>query len=324
MTRLRRSDLDGDGYRRVRAGKGFSYRDPAGELVTDRSERQRFDDLAIPPAWTDVWISPFENGHILATGVDAAGRRQYIYHPSWRERMDHAKFDRALALAEALPAARRAVTADLGHPTPDRPRALAAAFRMLDQGSLRVGSERYASEHGSRGLSTLLVSHATVHGDVVELDFPGKSGKDWSSTIRGAELAGAIRSLRRRAPTAPLLAYKDGSRRWVALNAEDINDYVKIRLGAEFTAKDFRTLHGTIEAAIDLARTGPASSVAERKAAIVHAVNAASDILGNTPAIARRSYVDPRLIDAYEHGKTIDPARLKSAESELVALLAHA
>ncbi|MBE7163341.1 MAG: DNA topoisomerase IB, partial [Williamsia herbipolensis] len=186
MTRLRRSDSAGRGYHRVRSGTGFSYRDPDGQTVADADVRERLEALAVPPAWQDVWISPYENGHVLATGVDAAGRRQYIYHPSWRERMDRIKYDRALALAESLPTARRFVTQDLRRDEPDRRRALAAAFRMLDQGSLRVGSERYASEHGSRGLTTLLCAHVHVSGDDVELDFPGKSGQEWSSSIHDA------------------------------------------------------------------------------------------------------------------------------------------
>ncbi|WIB35886.1 hypothetical protein [Curtobacterium sp. MCJR17_043] len=198
MTRLRRSSTKGRGYHRVRSGKGFSYRDPYGTTVSDPEVRQRLEDLVIPPAWDDVWISPYENGHILATGIDGAGRRQYMYHPSWRDRMDKIKYDRALALAESLPAARRMVTQDLRRPDPDRRRALAAAFRMLDQGSLRVGSERYATEHGSHGLSTLLCSHAHISGDDIELGFPGKSHQAWSSTIHDADLARVLVGMKRR------------------------------------------------------------------------------------------------------------------------------
>lgn len=320
MTRLRRSNTSGRGIHRVRSGRGFTYRDSRDQAITDPDARGRLDALAIPPAWTDVWISPYENGHILATGMDAAGRRQYIYHPSWRQRMDKVKFDRALALAETLPVARRRVTTDLRASGIGRDRALAAAFRMLDQGSLRVGSERYASEHGSRGLSTLLCSHATVSGDDIVLDFPGKSHKEWSSTIHDHDLARVITQLKKRGPNARLLAFKDGAE-WHPLSAEEINDYVRERTGGEFTAKDFRTLHGTLAAARDLAATGPQKTVAKRKAAARHAAVAASEVLGNTPAIARKSYVDPRLIDEYEHGRTIDASRPGSAESELRALL---
>lgn len=322
MTRLRRSSTKGRGYHRVRSGSGFSYKDPHGTTVTDPEVRKRLEDLVIPPAWDDVWISPYENGHILATGIDGAGRRQYMYHPSWRDRMDKIKYDRALALAESLPAARRMVTQDLRRPEPDRRRALAAAFRMLDQGSLRVGSERYATEHGSHGLSTLLCTHAHISGDDIELEFPGKSHQAWSSTIHDADLARVLVGMKRRGPTARLLSFRE--RRgddWEPVTAEDINAYVKERAGEDFTAKDFRTLHGTVAAAVDLAETGVLSSQAKRKKAISHAVKAASEVLGNTPTVARQSYIDPRLLDAYEHGETIDPERLHAAESEVRALL---
>jgi DNA topoisomerase-1 len=322
VTRLRRSSTKGRGYHRVRSGKGFSYRDPHGTTVSDPEVRQRLEDLVIPPAWDDVWISPYENGHILATGIDGAGRRQYMYHPSWRDRMDKIKYDRALALAESLPSARRMVTQDLRRPDPDRRRALAVAFRMLDQGSLRVGSERYATEHGSHGLSTLLCSHAHISGDDIELGFPGKSHQAWSSTIHDADLARVLVGMKRRGANARLLSFRE--RRgddWQPVTAEDINAYVKERAGEEFTAKDFRTLHGTVAAAVDLAQTGVLSSQAKRKKAVSHAVKAASEVLGNTPTVARQSYIDPRLLDAYEHGETIDPARLHAAEAEVRALL---
>lgn len=322
MTRLRRSRTTGRGFHRVRSGKGFSYRDPDGGTVHDADLRHRFDELVIPPAWNDVWISPYENGHILATGIDGAGRRQYMYHPGWRERMDKIKYDRALALAESLPSARRMVTMDLRRPDPDLRRAQAAAFRMLDQGSLRVGSERYALEHGSHGLSTLLCSHAHISGDDIELGFPGKSGQEWSSTIHDHDLARVLVGMKRRGGNARLLSFRDEpGAEWRPLSAELINEYVKERAGDDFTAKDFRTLHGTVAAAVDLAKTGPQSSDAKRKKAISHAVKAASDVLGNTPTVARQSYIDPRVIDAYNHGETIDPARLASAESEVRALL---
>lgn len=322
VTHLRRSKTNGRGYHRVRSGQGYSYRDPDGNTVTDPEVRQRLEEFVIPPAWNDVWISPYENGHIIATGFDGAGRRQYMYHPSWRDRMDKIKYDRALALAESLPAARRVVTQDLRRPEPDQRRSLAAAFRMLDQGSLRVGSERYATEHGSRGLSTLLCAHAKVSGDDIELSFPGKSHQEWSSSIHDADLARVIAGMKRRGANARLLSYREArGAEWEPLSAEDINAYVKERAGDEFTAKDFRTLHGTVAAAVDLAKTGPQTGVGKRKSAVSHAVKAASEVLGNTPTVARASYVDPRLLDAYEHGETIDPARLHAAEAEVRALL---
>jgi DNA topoisomerase-1 len=322
MPRLRRTDATVPGVTRVRSGRGFTYRDANGATVTDAELRARVEHLAIPPAWTDVWIAPYPNGHIQATGIDAAGRRQYIYHPTWREQRDRIKFDRALALAESLPVARRFVTQDLRRPEPDRERGLAAAFRMLDTGSLRVGSERYAEEHGSHGLATLLCSHVTVSGATVLLDFPGKSGQEWGSEITDADLARVVRGLKRRGPRARLLAYRpESGRLWHPLQAPDINAYVKERAGDDFTAKDFRTLHGTVTAAVSLAAAGPQVTKSKRQRALAQAMRDAAKVLGNTPAIARKSYVDPRLVDVYEAGETIDPARSGSAESEVRALL---
>jgi len=318
--RLRRTDSSSRGYTRVRAGSGFSYRDPKGVTVTDAELRARFDALGIPPAWKDVWIAPYPNGHIQAMGVDSAGRRQYIYHPTWREQKDRIKFDRALRLAESLPSARRAVTLDLRRDGYGRERALATALRMLDTGSLRVGSERYAKEHGSIGLSTLLCSHATTHGDRVALAFPGKSHQAWTSEILDHDLASVVRSLKRRGPNARLLAWKDG-REWRPLSAPEINDYVREKAGDDFTAKDFRTLHGTVAAALSLARTGPRPTQRARNSAIAQAMRDASEVLGNTPTVARASYVDPRVLDHYRAGETIDPTRPNSAETTLRALL---
>jgi DNA topoisomerase-1 len=308
--------------RRQRSGRGFTYRDSKGDPVDDAT-RERIVALAIPPAWTDVWIAPHPNGHVQATGVDAAGRRQYLYHDAWRTQKDGLKFDRALELAAALPAARRGVTLDLRRDDLSRERVLAGAFRMLDTGSLRVGSERYAAAHGSFGLSTLLCAHATVVGGAtVELRFPAKSGQAWESDIRDDDLAVLVTRLKRRGGRARLLAWQDEAG-WHPLDAAEINDDMRLRTGGEFSAKDFRTLHGTSAAAISLARTGPEETAAGRKRAIVAAVRAAAGVLGNTPAIARGSYVDPRLLDAYESGDTIDPGRTGSVESELRALLGH-
>jgi DNA topoisomerase-1 len=320
MPRLRRSDSSGAGLKRVRSGRGFSYKDSTGRAISDPDLRTRIEALAIPPAWTDVWIAPYANGHIQATGVDAAGRRQYIYHPTWREQKDRIKYDRALSLAESLPTARRQVTMHLREDGFTRNRALAAGFRMLDTGSLRVGSERYAEANGSIGLTTLLCAHATVSGDTVQLRFPAKSGQEWDSDITDPDLAKAVRTLKRRGPNARLLAYRDGDE-WHPLSATDINEYVRERTGGEFTAKDFRTLHGTVTAALSLAKQGPASTKTGRQKAIAEAVREAAAVLSNTPSIARSSYIDPRVTDHYTHGRTIDPARPASAESELRALL---
>lgn len=318
--RLRHSNASGRGYRRVPAGTGFSYKDLDGSTLPPGPVRDRLESIGIPPAWKDVWIAPYDNGHIQATGVDTVGRRQYIYHPSWRERKDRLKFDRALQLAETLPSARRKVTMDLRSEGLTRERVLAAAFRMLDSGSLRVGSERYTNENGSHGLATLLCAHVKVHKDELRLSFPAKSGKTWESRIKDADLAAVVRQLKRRGSNARLLAYKNG-RSWHPVSSAEINEYVKERTGEDFTAKDFRTLRGTVAAAVSLAKRGPQPRVAARKRAVSGAMQDAAAVLGNTASIARKSYVDPRLLDHFAAGETIDPKRLDSAESELRALL---
>lgn len=322
MPRLRRSDTTRPGITRRRSGGGWSYRDADGRVIRDRATREWIAAIAIPPAWTDVWISPVPNGHVLATGVDDAGRRQYRYHEQWRTQKDGVKYDRALELAATLPAARRSVTTDLRAGGLGRERVLATAFRMLDTGSLRVGSERYASEHGSFGLSTLLCAHAETDGDVVRLRFPAKSGQEWDSDIRDPDLVAAVHDLKRRDPHARLLAWRDDAGEWHPLPAEEINADVRARTGGDFTAKDFRTLHGTVAAAVSLAKHGPETSKAARRRALAQAMRDASDVLNNTPTIAKSSYVDPRVVDAYEHGVTIDATRVTAAERELRELFA--
>jgi DNA topoisomerase-1 len=320
MPRLRRSDVAGPGIHRIRRGRGFAFVDESGRPA-DAESLARATALVIPPAWTDVWVAPHSNGHIQATGRDAAGRLQYLYHPAWRQQKDRVKFDRMLDLATTLPSARRSVTRDLRRDDLGRERILAAAFRILDTGMLRVGSERYADAHGSFGLSTLRGSHArVVGGSTVELRFPAKSGQPWESEIRDPDLAVVIAALKRRGPRVRLLAWQDDAG-WHDLDADDINQDVRHRTRGEFSAKDFRTLHGTVAAARSLARTGPAATESARKRAVAQAVLATAAELGNTPAVARSSYIDPRLLDRYAAGETIDPTRLDSAETELRRLL---
>ena len=321
MPRLRRSVVSGPGLHRVRRGRGFAYVDESGRAVSPE-DRERAAALVLPPAWRDVWICPWPNGHIQATGIDDAGRRQYRYHDAWRAQKDRLKFERMLDLAAVLPTARGGVTRDLRRDDLSRDRVLAAAFRMLDTGMLRVGSERYADAHGSYGLSTLLGAHArVVDSSRVLLDFPGKSGQPWESEIVDPDLADMVARLKRRGGRARLLAWRDDSGGWHPLSAADINDDVRERTGGDFTAKDFRTLHGTVTAAVSLARSGPGETPTARKRAVVQAIRLAADALGNTPAVARSSYVDPRVIDRYEKGETIDATRLRSAEAELRRML---
>jgi DNA topoisomerase-1 len=305
----------------MRSGSGFFYRDAAGATIADPELLDRIARLVIPPAWTEVWIAPYPNGHIQATGLDTAGRRQYLYHPLWREQKDRVKFDRMLAFAEALPAARRSVTRDLRAEHLSRERVLAGAFRMLDSAALRIGSERYVDENGSFGLSTMLCAHATVlEGGVVRLRFPAKSGHAWESELHDRDLAPLVSALKRRGGRARLLAWHHEGR-WHPLSAEEINEDLRQRIGGEFSAKDFRTLRGTAAAALSLARSGPQRTERARHQAVVAAVRAASEVLENTPAISRSSYVDPRLLDRYAHGETIDATRPGSVEAQLRALL---
>ena len=319
-TRLRKSNPLGRGYRRVRAGSGFSYRAPDGSTVKDPQLRRRFEAMGIPPAWTDVWIAPYENGHIQAVGYDQANRKQYIYHPTWRERNDKRKYERMLLLAEALPGARRTVRRHLRDPAHPRRRVLAAAFRMLDLGGLRIGSSVYEEENGSYGLTTLHGEHVAIDGDDVHLRFPAKSHKVWESTMHDHDLAVLLSELKARGDDQRLLAYERAGE-WRTITPADVNGYVRKRLHGRFSAKDFRTLRGTVSAAVSLAKHGPEPKKGTQKRAIAEAMRAAAEDLSNTPTVAKASYVDPRLVDRYRAGETIDPTRLSSAEAEVRALL---
>ncbi|GAA2000870.1 DNA topoisomerase IB [Microbacterium ulmi] len=292
------------GLRRVRAGAGFRYLDEHGGAVSEE-QRTRIATLAIPPAWQDVWIAADPLAHIQAVGTDDAQRRQYLYHPQWRARRDRGKFARALALAGALPQARARVTTALRRESLDRERVLAVAFRLLDEAAPRVGSTRYLERHGSRGLTTLQRRDAKVEASVVTLSFPAKSGRRQLLEIDDDELSSTIALLRAGRPRSPLLWYPRG-RRVVRLTASEVNAYVRTLTGTAFTAKDFRTLRGTIVAAETLARLGTADSPRERKRAEVVAVRAAADALGNTAAVARGSYVDPRVLRRYKNGRLLD------------------
>ena len=305
------------GYTRTRSGSGFRYTDADGASLP-AAERERAAALVIPPAWTEVWISAASDGHIQATGVDEAGRRQYVYHPDCSAGRDKGKYARALQLAASLPHARGRVTTSLRRDDLDRERVLATAFRLLDQAAPRVGSAKYLARHGSRGVTTLRRRDAAVVTSVTSLRFRGKSGKRQSLDIDDAELAVVVAALAAGRPAAPLLAYTRGRRR-VPLTPKDVNAYVRAMTGGAFTAKDFRTLRGTILAADALARIGPAGSKRDRKHAEVLAVKAASDALGNTPAVARSSYIDPRVFARYRRGVVLDTA--VSPESAIRALI---
>jgi DNA topoisomerase I len=311
--RLRRSDLDRPGYGRRRSGRGFRYVDTDGtSTLRDAEATQRIKDLTIPPAWTDVWISTDDRGHIQATGQDAAGRKQYVYHPQWRIARDGKKFDHAIEVAASLPEIRSRLCADLSGRGLTRTRVLAAVTRLLDMGMFRVGSDQYArrDDDPSYGLSTLLPEHVRVRGGCVMLEFTGKSGVEHAHPVSDGEVCQVLKDLkRRRRGEQRLFAYWDpAARRWREIRAEDVNAYLREISGEDMTAKDFRTWHGTVKAAEELAATGPRDTETGRKKAVSQAMKEVAGMLGNTPAVARSSYVDPRVVEEYERGRTVDPA----------------
>lgn len=292
------------GFQRRRSGSGYRYLDANGDAAGE-ADRERIHDLVIPPAWQDVWIAADPLAHIQAVGTDEAGRRQYLYHPLWRMRRDRSKFRRALDLAARLPRARARVTRALADETLTRERVLATAFRLLDDAALRVGSERYLVKHGSRGLTTLRRRDVKVSDSTVSLSFPAKSGQTASIEITDAPLAEVLEELSAGPDRAFLLAYRKGRRR-VRITPAEVNAYLRQVTGGVFSAKDFRTLHGTILAADALARIGPLDSRNERNRAERLAVQATATALGNTTAVARNSYIDPRVFQLYSRGKTLD------------------
>jgi DNA topoisomerase I len=315
--RLRRADCAGPGIRRIRRGRGFSYEDGTGETIADEETLERIRQLAIPPAWKEVWICPDPFGHIQATGYDEAGRKQYLYHERWQQRQAERKFELVREFALALPKLRRAVTADLRRQGLPRERALACAIRLLDLGFFRVGSEVYAEENESFGLATVRREHVTIKRSEVVFDFPAKSGQRRVQSIRDGAARRAIEAMyRRRSGPEDLLAYRAG-REWVDVRSDEINEYIHEKIGEEFTAKNFRTWHGTVLAAVALAGEEPPRSDAASKRAISGAVNQVSEALGNTPAVCRASYIDPRVIDRFRDGVTIRPTT--SANGRLTA-----
>jgi len=310
VARLKRVSTTGPGIHRVRSGKGFRYVDAAGQPVRDPAVLERISSLVLPPAWEDVWICAVPNGHVQATGVDAKGRRQYRYHDAWRVQRDLAKHDRILDFAARLPAARERLREDLQGSVLSRTRVLACAVRLLDLGFFRIGGEQYASENQSYGLATLRKEHVTVNrAGEISLEFTGKSGKLWHRSLAEPEVCDVVRALkRRRSGGEELLAFRhDSSGAWVDVKSGDINAYLREATGGDDTAKDFRTWSATVLAAIGLAVSIHAESPTARKRAVTRVVKEVADKLGNTPAVCRSSYIDPRIIDLYDHGVTIAP-----------------
>jgi DNA topoisomerase-1 len=305
--RLRRSACNGPGIRRRRRGKGFSYHHEDGTAVGD-DERARIVALAVPPAWTDVWICPWPDGHIQAVGTDSAGRRQYRYHDVWRQRRGHEKFDRMVELGERLPILRSRLSFHLRDDEPSRQRVLAAAVRLLDLASFRIGGEEYAEEHDTYGLATLRRRHVQVDGSEMVFDFPAKLGVRRLARVEDAAVAAVFAELKRRKGGGHgLLVCREGDR-WRQLRSDDVNAYLKRWLGEQFSAKDFRTWNATVLAAVRLAAVDPVPpSERGRRRAVRTAMAEVADYLGNTPAVCRSSYVDPRIVETWDrsHGEAL-------------------
>jgi DNA topoisomerase IB len=304
--RLRRADCTGPGLRRRRHGRGFVYLDPDGARVDDSEVLGRIHELVIPPAWEEVWICPYPGGHIQATGIDDKGRKQYLYHPRWRARRDQAKFEDMVVFARALPELRAHVEDEMKRGDMSREHVLACAVRLLDRGFFRVGGEDYAVTNKSYGLATIRKEHVRLRGDTLVFNYPAKSGKRQIRAVVDPLVADTVARLKkRRGGTPELLAYKE-RRRWVDVRSDDINEYLKATTGQDVSAKDFRTWNATVLAAVALAVSGEvAATKTGRKRAISRAVKEVAYYLGNTPAVARASYIDPRVFDRYRDGDTI-------------------
>ena len=301
---LTRSDLSIGGIRRRRCGRGFRYLGPDAP-VTEPRTLARIKALVIPPAWEDVWICPDPQGHIQAVGTDSAGRRQYLYHALWREQRDRDKHDRIREFGAALPRVRAVVCRHLEGRGLTRDRVLAAAVRLIDLGFFRPGGEEYAEENGTFGLATILKEHVTLTRGQLVFEYDAKGAKHREQAVAEERVCAVVRTLkRRRAGGDKLLVYRSGPR-WHDVTAADINDYVREVSGGEYTAKDFRTWHATVLAAVGLAVSERADGESARKRAVARVVSEVAGYLGNTPGVARASYIDPRVISRYENGHTI-------------------
>ncbi len=292
------------GIQRKRAGKHFSYLGLNGKPIHDEEQLKRIRSLGIPPAWTNVWICPNPRGHIQATGRDAKGRKQYRYHPKWREIRDETKYDRMMAFGKALPLIRERVEHDLRLHGLPRERVLATVVRLLDTTSIRIGNEEYARENGSFGLTTMRDNHVDVEGTTVEFHFRGKSGKEHTIDVKDRQLARIIKRCQA-LPGHELFQYYDEHEQLHTIESDNVNTYLQQITGQEFTAKDFRTWSGTVTATCALQDLGEYETQTQAKKNVVRAIEAASKHLGNTPAICRKSYIHPEIIDAYLNGSLL-------------------
>lgn len=307
------------GIRRKRAGKYFSYTGRDGKTIHDEEVLKRIRSLGIPPAWTNVWICPNPRGHIQATGRDAKGRKQYRYHPKWREIRDETQYDRMLAFGKALPLIRERVEHDLRFHSLPREKVLATVVRLLDTTSIRIGNEEYARENGSFGLTTMRDNHVEVEGTKVEFHFRGKSGKEHTIDVKDRQLARIIKKCQA-LPGHELFQYYDEHDKLHVIESDDVNTYLQQITAQEFTAKDFRTWAGTISATCALQDLGEYETQTQAKKNVVRAIESASNHLGNTPAICRKSYVYPEIIDAYLNGSLLKALKRDDEQAVVEAL----
>ncbi len=307
MARLKRTDTNDPGISRVRRGRGFGYVRPDGTPAGARV-RKRVEELAIPPAWTDVWICTDPNGHIQATGHDKAGRKQYLYHERWRERRDRQKFEQMIEFGQALPKLRRRVGRDLGRRGLGRERVLACAVRLLDLGFFRIGGERYADENDTYGLATIRRKHLSFERGAAVFDYRAKGSQRHVQEVEDRKVVGVLRALKRRSGGGQeLLAYRQG-REWVDVKSDHVNEYLKDAVGGEFSAKDFRTWNATVLAAVSVAagcEDGQPGTKAARKRITNGVVKRVAEYLSNTPAVCRSSYIDPRIFDQFDSGQIL-------------------
>jgi DNA topoisomerase-1 len=304
--RLRRVDCSAPGIRRVRRGRGFTYLDETGDSIEDADARDRIRSLAIPPAWTDVWICPDPRGHIQATGYDDASRKQYLYHDAWREHRDRQKFREMEEFAEALPGLRERIEKDLRRRGLVRERVLACAVRLLDLGFFRIGSERYAAENETYGLATLKKRQLRIERGQAVFDYRAKGSKRHVQVVADRGVLPTLKAMKaRRGGGADLFAYREG-RTWRDVRSDDINEHLKELAGQDFSAKDFRTWNATVLAAVALAGRPPDElSKTARRRAVNEAVKDVAGYLSNTPSVCRSAYIDPRVIDRFDSGETI-------------------
>ena len=311
---LRYVSDDQPGYTRKKKGDDFEYFDTKGNPITDEARLLRIRRLAIPPAYTDVWICPTANGHLQATGRDARGRKQYRYHEKWREARDETKYDRMLTFGAALPKIRKRVEEDLALPGMPKNKVLATIVAIMERTFIRVGNEEYARTNKSYGLTTMRNKHVDVKGHKVSFKFRGKSGVTHEMEIADRRLARIVKKAQE-LPGQELFAYCDENNNVQDIKSQDVNDYLREITGEDFTAKDFRTWAGTVLAAVALNAVDPFETKKQAKANVKTAINAVSKILGNTPAVCRKCYVHPAVLETYLNGNMIEGLKRKTEEA---------